>query len=269
MDENDADNVFFSSVNLHADSRFYPCSGQEESPEELNEHPNVMNISLTPVGPGPWDQKNRVRLSNAQKIEYCKLASQEMRNKFNTKLLPKLASFQPHLLFISAGFDAHYDDMYHYLTEDDYHWMTKQLIHACNVQGKVPHNRDNATGTGRESDDNGYYYQGEVKVVSVLEGGYSLSSSTPPLDTTAPQINKVVSGRGGRGKAKANALSTQKSSIISTLGMSSNSSDPSLDTSGVSDSTGHAGAAHKYLLQQGDGGLVKGVLAHITALVEK
>jgi acetoin utilization deacetylase AcuC-like enzyme len=32
-------------------------------------------------------------------------------------LLPYLHTFKPDLLLISSGFDAHYDDMYHWLTE--------------------------------------------------------------------------------------------------------------------------------------------------------
>ena len=62
-------------------------------------------------------------------------------------------TFAPDLLFISAGFDAHFDDLYHYLTEEDYHWLTEQLCTTVIPQGG--------------------------KVISILEGGYSLSSPIP------------------------------------------------------------------------------------------
>jgi acetoin utilization deacetylase AcuC-like enzyme len=38
-----------------------------------------------------------------------------MRDKVTARLIPQLTKFAPDLLFISAGFDAHYDDLYHYL----------------------------------------------------------------------------------------------------------------------------------------------------------
>lgn len=61
------------------------------------------------------------------KKKYCDRASAEFRSKITSTLLPRLAAFEPDLLFISAGFDGHCDDMYHWLREDDYHWVTKQL----------------------------------------------------------------------------------------------------------------------------------------------
>ena len=67
-------------------------------------------------------------------------------------------AFAPDLLFISAGFDAHFDDLYHYLTEEDYHWLTEQLCTTVVPQGG--------------------------KVISILEGGYSLSSPIPPPTRT-------------------------------------------------------------------------------------
>lgn len=42
-------------------------------------------------------------------------------------LLLRLEIFQPELLFICAGIDAHVDDVYHFLTEADCHWITKEL----------------------------------------------------------------------------------------------------------------------------------------------
>jgi len=67
--------------------------------------------------------------------------------------LPALEAFQPQMLFISAGFDAHREDDMAMLgwREDDYAWITTQLKAAA----------DRHCG-GR--------------IVSALEGGYSLSA---------------------------------------------------------------------------------------------
>ena len=67
--------------------------------------------------------------------------------------LPKLTEFQPELLFISAGFDAHLEDDMASLkfVEDDYAWLTSQLAELCEQQ----HCRG---------------------IVSFLEGGYALSA---------------------------------------------------------------------------------------------
>jgi acetoin utilization deacetylase AcuC-like enzyme len=85
-------------------------------------------------------------------------------------LLPRLAEFKPDLLFISAGFDAHHDDMYHFLTELDVHWLTDQLRSVTAAAG----------GRG---------------VISVLEGGYSLSSpiSMPKIKSTRGNHSKSSS----------------------------------------------------------------------------
>jgi acetoin utilization deacetylase AcuC-like enzyme len=67
--------------------------------------------------------------------------------------LPRLRAFAPEIIYISAGFDAHYeDDMASLgLLEADYAWVTQQLKSIAAVTAK-----------GR--------------VVSMLEGGYSLSA---------------------------------------------------------------------------------------------
>ena len=77
--------------------RFYPCSGAEESQqspsssssrssgaggvgaEESSTIGGVINITLTPIGPGPWDQKLRSKLTTAQKEGFCSQASCEFR----------------------------------------------------------------------------------------------------------------------------------------------------------------------------------------------
>jgi acetoin utilization deacetylase AcuC-like enzyme len=75
------------------------------------------------------------------------------REIVTTVWLPRLKEFAPEIIFISAGFDAHYeDDMASLgLVESDYAWVTEQLKAIA---------RDSAKG----------------RIVSMLEGGYSLSA---------------------------------------------------------------------------------------------
>jgi acetoin utilization deacetylase AcuC-like enzyme len=79
--------------------------------------------------------------------------SAEFRGAVADLVLPALDAFRPEMIFISAGFDAHgEDDMSElYLTDDDYGWITSEVMGAANRH---------ASG----------------RVVSVLEGGYDLSS---------------------------------------------------------------------------------------------
>jgi acetoin utilization deacetylase AcuC-like enzyme len=67
--------------------------------------------------------------------------------------LPRLASHQPELILISAGFDAHREDDIAQLglVEADYAWLTEQIVAVADQ-----------------------YAQG--RVVSALEGGYNLSA---------------------------------------------------------------------------------------------
>ena len=75
----------------------------------------------------------------------------EFRKGMSTELLPALRDFAPELLIISAGFDAHHLDPLGglKLTDDDFEWITRELIAVA---------ADSASG----------------RVVSILEGGYSL-----------------------------------------------------------------------------------------------
>jgi acetoin utilization deacetylase AcuC-like enzyme len=80
-------------------------------------------------------------------------AGSEIRKLIQQHWFPRLESFQPELIFISAGFDAHREDDLGQLgmTEADYRWITEQLmaIAARHAQGRI---------------------------VSCLEGGYNLSA---------------------------------------------------------------------------------------------
>jgi acetoin utilization deacetylase AcuC-like enzyme len=76
-----------------------------------------------------------------------------VRDLFEHKLLPRLEAFQPELIFISAGFDAHRDDELGQmgLVEADYEWLTERVIAVA---------KQHAHG----------------RIVSCLEGGYHLDA---------------------------------------------------------------------------------------------
>ena len=79
--------------------------------------------------------------------------------------LPALRRFAPEAIFISAGFDAHYeDDMASFgLVEADYAWVTRQIkaIAAESAQGRI---------------------------VSMLEGGYALSALGRSVTTHVKEL---------------------------------------------------------------------------------
>jgi acetoin utilization deacetylase AcuC-like enzyme len=78
-------------------------------------------------------------------------SGEQFRNAVTEQWLPALERFQPQMVFISAGFDAHWEDEMGGLAlrENDYFWVTETLKAVAMQHAK-----------GR--------------IVSVLEGGYSL-----------------------------------------------------------------------------------------------
>ena len=103
---------------------FYPYSGTD------HQAPNMVNIPL----PGGTDGD-----------EFCQVVSDFW--------LPRLREFKPEMIFISAGFDAHYEDDLGglKLLEKDFAWVTEQIKQIADE-----------TAQGR--------------IVSILEGGYVLSA---------------------------------------------------------------------------------------------
>ena len=81
------------------------------------------------------------------------------REAFEATILPRLKSFAPELVMISAGFDAHFRDPLANLNlkAEDYRWVTQKLMEVAD-----------ATAEGR--------------VVSVLEGGYDLQGLAESVD---------------------------------------------------------------------------------------
>ena len=77
----------------------------------------------------------------------------DIRELVEWQWLPRLEAFEPEMIFISAGFDAHREDDLGQLgmTEADYRWITEQLMHIANRHG-------------------------QGRIVSCLEGGYNLTA---------------------------------------------------------------------------------------------
>lgn len=119
--ENDPDLFYISSHQWP----LYPGTG---SASETGVADNIVNICLQPT-------------SN----------SEDFRQAMSFIAIPRLEDFEPELIIISAGFDAHELDPLAHLnfTDDDYHWITAQLV---DIAGRHCHGR----------------------IVSVLEGGYDL-----------------------------------------------------------------------------------------------
>jgi acetoin utilization deacetylase AcuC-like enzyme len=115
------DRVLMTSFFQHP---FYPYSGTADPA------PNMINVPLA-EGSGGAAVKQAVE----------------------THWLPALEDFKPQMIFISAGFDAHREDLLGgmALVEEDYSWITRELmaLAARHSQGRI---------------------------VSLLEGGYNLSA---------------------------------------------------------------------------------------------
>ena len=122
--------------------------------------PRLINVGLpASVGPKQW------------------------RRIMTAEVLPRLAAFKPNLLLISAGFDAHTKDTinmgYLGLREDDYGWITEQLVKISNLP------------------------ECDGRLVSVLEGGYKIQG-------------RVVSAFARSVAAHVRALSTRTKEVWNT-----------------------------------------------------
>jgi len=76
---------------------------------------------------------------------------QQFRQKYSKIILPALKQFNPDLILLSAGFDAHKDDPLAsiQLEREDYQWLTQQIMQIASSCC-------------------------DGKIISVLEGGYNL-----------------------------------------------------------------------------------------------
>lgn len=86
--------------------------------------------------------------------------SEEFRDAITGHWIPALERFQPEMIFVSAGFDAHRDDDMSYvsLTDGDFRWVIEQIVEIAEV-----------SASGR--------------IISVLEGGYEPHSLARCVDT--------------------------------------------------------------------------------------
>jgi acetoin utilization deacetylase AcuC-like enzyme len=76
-----------------------------------------------------------------------------VRKLYAASWLPALEQFKPQMIFISAGFDAHRDDLLGglALVEADYAWLTRELMALAERHA-------------------------QKRIVSMLEGGYNLQA---------------------------------------------------------------------------------------------
>jgi acetoin utilization deacetylase AcuC-like enzyme len=130
------DRVLMASFFQHP---FYPYSGT------VNPAPNMVNVPLAAGSDGAAAKK-----------------------AVETAWLPALEKFKPEMIFISAGFDAHREDLLGgmALVETDYEWITRDLMALA----------------ARHS---------QKRIVSMLEGGYNLSA----LGRSAVAHVKTLAGR--------------------------------------------------------------------------
>lgn len=122
----DDESVLLCSTFQHP---FYPFTGSRSEPG------HIVNVAL-PAATG----------------------SAGFREAVENRWIPELESFEPQILFVSAGFDAHIRDPLGglALTEADFSWISERIVELA-----------------------GKYCRG--RVVSCLEGGYDLASLGPSV----------------------------------------------------------------------------------------
>jgi hypothetical protein len=103
----------------------------------------------------------------------------ELRDAYRKNVLPSLLDFDPDMIFISAGFDAHRKDTMNFgyvgMLEEDYEWITEQLVKVANT-----------CCNGR--------------IVSALEGGYKIHGGivSPFARSVASHVRALVDGGSSR-----------------------------------------------------------------------
>ena len=119
----------------------------------FRDDPRVMMVSIFQHPFYPYCGDNPVGANMVNVPLKAGSSGREFREVVENVWLPSLHDFKPQMVFISAGFDAHReDDMGSLgLVEADYEWVTRHLMQIADQ-----------------------YADG--RIVSVLEGGYDLSS---------------------------------------------------------------------------------------------
>lgn len=205
LDETDVNDVFFASTHgygprdrqIHPGAAqggwFYPASGKTyksksiSSPSDV-ETPNLSEFLMSQT----WS-----RLGDEYRLNCCKiidiglslpakddsynhgLQRLELRDSYRKNVIPALLDFDPDMIFISAGFDAHRRDTMNFgyvgMIEEDYEWLTEQLVKVANTCC-------------------------DGRIVSVLEGGYKIHGGiiSPFARSVASHLRALVDGGSSR-----------------------------------------------------------------------
>lgn len=124
----------------------------------FEEDPSILYISLHqyPFYPGTGAASETGTSRGAGSVLNCPMPAgstdQDYEREFKEKIIPKIGTFKPEFIIISAGFDAHRDDPLAQidLSTEFFGWMTEQMMETADKFCK-----------GR--------------IISVLEGGYNLT----------------------------------------------------------------------------------------------
>lgn len=199
LDETDCENVFFASTHGYGprgpeigehhgpQGWFYPASGKTQTSDAIRnpnsvETPNLSEFILSQT----WTRMSEEAKANCCMIINCGLGLPsrdalpgmqrlELRDTYRKKIFPALRDFDPDIIFVSAGFDAHKKDTMNFgyvgMVEDDYEWVTEQLVKIANT-----------CCNGR--------------IVSVLEGGYKIQGGviSPFARSVASHVRGLVDG---------------------------------------------------------------------------
>jgi len=205
LDESDVKDVFFASTHGYGPRDrqllpgavqggwFYPASGKTYKSKSLTspsdvEIPNLSDFLMSQT----W-----ARLGDDYRNNCCKIIDiglglpfkddtynhgrqrLELRDAYRKNVIPSLLEFDPDMIFISAGFDAHRRDSMNFgyvgMIEEDYEWLTEQLVKVANT-----------CCNGR--------------VVCALEGGYKIHGGivSPFARSVASHVRALVNGGNSR-----------------------------------------------------------------------
>ncbi|MBF0803414.1 MULTISPECIES: histone deacetylase family protein [unclassified Neisseria] len=121
--------------------------------EIFGNDPRILFFNSFAQGLYPFPETGRSKERNSVEIEFAPHTGSRMfRKAVREQWLPRLQAFKPELVLLSAGFDAHKQDETGRLNlhEADFAWLTHKIMRAAE--------------------------SAEGRVVSVLEGGYTLES---------------------------------------------------------------------------------------------
>eukprot|EP01025_Chloroclados_australasicus_P038965 TRINITY_DN4021_c0_g1_i16.p1 TRINITY_DN4021_c0_g1~~TRINITY_DN4021_c0_g1_i16.p1 ORF type:complete len:942 (+),score=61.89 TRINITY_DN4021_c0_g1_i16:57-2882(+) len=201
---NDQSNIFFASVQAYG-SGFYPGTGATDDTEDRNSllveeqfqtskdemslpYDNCMKNYDEIIVEDPFKEfvyKGGGRaLADGPRVINVGIGGPGIRAKmwqraWRDKILPAIVNFNPDLIFMSSGFDAHRKDCINDghigLTERNFEWITDQIVQVAN-----------RCCSGR--------------VVSVLEGGYAIQGGPVSAFARSVQIHVQTLADGSKRK---------------------------------------------------------------------